>query len=124
MRKLLLMRTLVLVAATGWIATEAVTVLAQQKPNAGTVYYDQYEPSERQRLRRETCAKDEESMGPYCTKKCDKGYLMVKGSKPARCRAIEPLAPGVMPTAVRKQVGVQPPPPGPPQVRRKGDGQG
>lgn len=117
-------------AATAWALAQAAGAHADQKlvgqrlAAQTTVYYDQYEPSQRQRLRRETCARDEDPIGPYCVKKCDKGYVPVANSKPVRCRSIEPLAPGVMPSAVRKQKGVQPPPPEGVQPLQKGTGQG
>lgn len=112
--------------AAGAMTSTVIVQAAEKKPaaNQSTVFYDQYEPSQRQRLRKETCAVNEQSMGPYCTRKCDAGYLLVKDSKPPRCRSIEPLPPGQMPTAVRKQIGVQPPPPGGRQPLHKGNGQG
>lgn len=110
---------------------------AQQKPPAekpaagksaqppGT-YYDQYEPSRRQRLRRESCTRNEDESGAFCVKRCDTGYRLVPGANPPRCRSIKPLPPGQKPGPVRKQVSepykpLEPPPPGkqPPPVYDK-----
>ena len=117
-------RVLIMVGAIGWMAVVSGMAMGAQtegqKPQVGT-YYDMYEPSQRQRLRRENCASSEEPVGPYCVKQCDKGYRLVAGSKPPRCRSIEPLPPGQMPRPVRKEVGVQPPPPGPRQPRQRSD---
>lgn len=98
----------------------APAAMAQQK-SAGpeNLHYDIYEPSERRRMRRDTCGKDENESGAYCVKKCDKEYVAVANAKPPRCRSIEPLPPGRMPTAVRAQTGVQPlPPDTPPPANR------
>src|SRR5262245_41620982 len=112
-----LLRTMLLALAAGCVVPATNAVAAQQK-----AYYDQYEPSERQRLRRESCMRDEEPIGPYCVKQCQKGYVLVAGSKPPRCRSLEPLPSGQLPGPVRKQVGVQAPPPGPRQPPPKSKG--
>jgi hypothetical protein len=126
-------RALVVLGAIGWMAVQAGFAFGQQsqgqRPSAGqkpqpqqtSTYYDMYEPSVRQRLRRESCARNEEPIGPYCVKDCEKGYRLIAESKPPRCRSIEPLPPGSMPRPVRKEVGIQPPQPGPRQPRKRSD---
>jgi hypothetical protein len=86
---------------------------AQQKSTTSdNLHYDIYQPSERLRTRRDTCMKDEDMKGAYCLKKCEKNYVAVGNGRPPRCRSVEPLAPGVMPSAIRIQSAVQPLPPG------------
>jgi hypothetical protein len=79
-------RALVVLGAIGWMAVQAGFAFGQQsqgqRPSAGqkpqpqqtSTYYDMYEPSVRQRLRRESCARNEEPIGPYCVKDCEKRY--------------------------------------------------
>lgn len=88
---------------------------AQTKPEAQKPQFDQYEPSQRMRTRRESCARDEEAIGAYCVKNCNKGYVMVENSRPPRCRSVDPLPPGVMAGPIRKQIAepLKPPPPPP-----------
>jgi hypothetical protein len=108
-------RMLAVAVTAGWMATCATSVVAAQKPPRATVYYDQYEPSQRQRLRRESCARDEDVVGAFCAKRCEKGYIHVVGSKPYRCRSLEPLPPGHLPGAMRRQVS----PPAAPSAPRE-----
>ncbi len=125
MKKAKLARAVVVGLATGWMLMAGQFARAEQTPpGKPTLYYDQYEPSQRQRLRRETCGRDEVALGPYCTKKCESGYIFVAGAKPPRCRSVEPLAPGKMPSGVRKQTGKQAPPKGGVEPPKKGTGQG
>ena len=89
----------------------------QNKPQ-----YDVYEPSQRLRTRRQECMKGEDSVGAYCVKKCQTGYTMEVRGKQARCRAINPLPPGAIAGAPRKEIGVQPklPPPAKPEPPKPG----
>lgn len=103
-------RKFALLFAAGIVAAAPWPALAQQKPAAeksaqpsGT-YYDQYEPSRRQRTRRESCLRDEDEAGAFCVKRCDTGYRLVPGANPPRCRSIKPLPPGQKPGPIRKQV--------------------
>lgn len=117
-------RLLFLVGAISWMTVQSGIAIGAQstseKPQIGK-YYDMYEPSQRQRLRRESCGRIEDPIGPYCVKQCVKGYQMVAGSNPPRCRSIEPLPQGQMPGPVRKEVGIQPPLPGPREPRQRSD---
>ena len=107
------------VIALGFCAA-AAPVLAQQKSATQmNLYYDVYQPSERKRMRRDTCMNDEDMHGAYCIKKCDKGFIAVGSGKPPRCRSVDPLPPGRMPTAVRMQTGTQPLLPGTPAPKPK-----
>jgi hypothetical protein len=102
----------VIAAAINMIAPPAQ---AEQKSTTQmNLYYDVYQPSERRRMRRDTCMADEDMRGAYCVKKCDKGFVAVGSGKPPRCRSVDPLPPGRMPTAIRIQTGTQPLPPGTP----------
>ena len=86
----------------------ALPALAEQKSATQNLNYDVYIPSERLRTRRDyACLKDEDMKGAYCVKKCDKDFVAVGSGRPPRCRSIEPLAPGRMPTAIRVQSGTQ-----------------
>lgn len=84
--------------------------------------YDVYEPSQRLRTRRQECMRDEEPLGAYCVKKCQSGYQSETSGRSARCRSIEPLPPGSVPTPVRKEIGTQPslPEPAKPRPRQPG----
>lgn len=117
-------RLLVALAAVTLVAAQAGVVLAQQaqprkspppKPpqaqQSGKNYYDMYEPSKRQRLRREACGRDELSLGVYCFRECKKGYVLVAGISPPRCRSTSPLPAGQLPGPVRKELGAPPRPP-------------
>ena len=107
----------VFVLATAFLAPAAN---AQQKSTApDNLRYDIYQPSERLRTRRDHCLKDEDMKGAYCVKKCEKNYVAVGNGRPPRCRSVEPLPPGVMPSAIRVQTAVQPPPGGAPPALNK-----
>jgi len=82
-----------------------------QAQQSGKNYYDMYEPSKRQRLRREACGRDELSLGVYCFRECKKGYVLVAGISPPRCRSTTPLPAGQLPGPVRKEIGAPPRPP-------------
>src|SRR5471032_2739555 len=87
-------------AALGFLLSIACVSLAmaqaQQKaatPKAtppARVYYDSYEPSQRQKLRRESCNDNEVMNEAFCVKKCLAGYAMQPG-RPLRCRSVNPL---------------------------------
>ena len=81
-------RHLVLLAAA-WIVAQPGAALAQQKkaPAAKPVY-DQYEPSRVLRTGRQDCMRDEDAIGAYCVKACQRGYVSVTNSNPPRCRSI------------------------------------
>ena len=120
--------SLVILAASAALCWSAVPG-AQQAPKPGpyapaqaapaqrsaTLYYDRYEASQRLRLRRETCMRDENMVAQYCVKKCMAGYLMPGGSTsvPRECRSAKPLPEGQLPQAYRRQPAVQPAPPPP-----------
>ena len=117
-------RLLVTLAAATWVSAQAGVALGQQgqprKPPvreppraqpAGQNYYDMYEPNLRQRLRRETCGRDELPDGANCVRMCKKGYIQITGSNPPRCRSIAPLPAGQLPGPVRKETGTPPQPP-------------
>lgn len=117
-------RLLVTLAAATWVSAQAGVALAQQaqprKPpvreppqaqQSGKTYYDMYEPSLRQRLRRETCGRNELPNGADCVRMCKKGYIQIVGSKPPRCRSIAPLPAGQLPGSVPKETGTPPRPP-------------
>lgn len=70
-------------------------------------YYDAYEPLQRARLKRESCMRDEDSIGAYCVKKCLPSYELKSEMRPMRCQGTKPLAPGVLPGPVRSDIGVQ-----------------
>jgi len=89
---------------------------AQQQPAArqGTAYYERYEASQRQRLRRETCGRDEDTVAQYCVKKCQKGYILVGGNTlPRQCRGEKALPPGQLPQPYARQPAQKPAPPPP-----------
>ena len=115
---------LVALAAVTLVAAQVGVVLAQQaqprkppppKPpqaqQSGKNYYEMYEPSKRQRLRREACGRDELSLGVYCFRECKKGYILVAGTSPPRCRSTTQLPAGQLPGPVRKELGAPPRPP-------------
>ncbi len=88
---------------------------AQQAPaqKQATLYYDRYQASQRLRLRRDTCMRDEDMMAQYCVKKCQEGYLIVGGPEelPRQCRSEKPLPAGELPKPFRTQPAIQPVPP-------------
>ncbi len=87
---------------------------APVKKPAATLYYDNYQASQRLRLRSETCMQDEDMMAQYCVKKCEAGYLVVSGKDlPRLCRSEKSLPPGQLPQALRIQKANPPPPPPP-----------
>lgn len=77
---------------------------APPRNTAGTqkLYYDTYVPAQRMRLRRETCMDTEQSVGAFCVKACQTGYVPVAGP-PVRCRSAKPLPPGQFPGPVRRE---------------------
>ena len=93
-------------------AIVAPAAMAQQKAAApDNLHYEIYQPSQRLRTRRDNCSSDEDIRGAYCVKKCDTSYVAFGNGHPPRCRSIEPLPPGVMPSAMRVRTGAQPLPP-------------
>ena len=114
---------MVALAAVTLVTAQVGEALAQQaqprkpppKPpqaqQSGKNYYDMYEPSKRQRLRREACGSDELSLGVYCFRECNKGYVLVAGTNPPRCRSMTPLPAGQLPGPVRKELDAPPRPP-------------
>ncbi|OGA20539.1 MAG: hypothetical protein A3I02_11740 [Betaproteobacteria bacterium RIFCSPLOWO2_02_FULL_67_26] len=117
--------TRLLLLAAGWCAA-AHWGLAMAQPGtqapaakkAARVYYDQYEPMKALRLSRQDCLRTEESIGAFCVNRCQRGYVMVPGSNPPRCRSVDPLPPGQLPGPIRKEVGApQPKPPQPSKPR-------
>lgn len=83
----------------------------QRRQPQERLFYDTYEPSQRLRTRRESCASGEEYFGAYCVKQCRAGYALVPGSKPAKCRSQTPLPAGQLPGPVRKETTTLPPAP-------------
>ena len=114
MRMVLLATHAVAVVAFAGAVSFAPPAPAQEKSGAQNLYYDIYIPSQRLRTRRDNCLADEDMMGAYCVKKCEKDFVSFGNGHPPRCRSVEPLAPGRMPSAVRTQTGTQPLPPGTP----------
>lgn len=82
---------------------------ALAKPPARPLY-DVYEPLQRPRLKRESCLKDEDSVGVYCVKKCNPSYELKSDVRPMRCQGTIPLPPGMLPGPIRSEVGEQPMP--------------
>ena len=72
----------ILLGAAGLLVTVSQFVYAQ---NSG--YSTSYEPSSRQRLRAESCRKDEVDQGGYCIKRCDENFKLEVNGKKALCRA-------------------------------------
>ena len=106
MKRLLAMLLIGAAAAGAWA----------QAPGRKTppAVYDEYEPSQRQRLRRESCGRDEDALAAFCVKRCERGYTATSQSTlPRRCRSVQPLPPGSLSQGVRRQVGTQPVPPKP-----------
>jgi hypothetical protein len=126
---------LVLLAAAATVSWSVVTGAQQpqpkpgpkppaQQPSAGkqaAVYYDSYQASHRQRLRRESCMRDEDMIAQYCVKKCQPRYIIMTSGDtvPRQCRSEKPLAPGSLPQPSRAQQAIQPVPP-PPSKRVPG----
>jgi hypothetical protein len=109
------------------LAAGAGDGLAQTRPSQPQkaeppAKYDQYEPSRTRRLRAEVCGRHEETVGAYCVKACQKGYVLLPDVDPPRCRGVEPLPQGQIPGPIRKEIGEQPklppPPPGAPAEKR------
>lgn len=119
MKAILLAKLVVAAVAFGGAAAVAPPAQAQQKPGAQNLYYDIYIPSQRLRTRRDNCLSDEDMKGAYCVKKCEKDFVPIGNGHPPRCRSVEPLAPGRMPSAIRTQSGTQPLPPGTPSPANK-----
>lgn len=122
------MKTIVFTSiAAGVLALGTMAVvpaaMAQKKPAAlDNLHYEIYQPSQRLRTRRDNCSSDEDMKGAYCVKKCLTNFVASGNDNLPRCRSVEPLPPGVMPSAMRVQTGAQPLPPGTPQSRNKAAG--
>lgn len=92
------------------LAAGALAQAPARKPLAAA--YDEYESSQRQRLRRESCGREEDMVGAFCVRQCERGYRPVShDALPRRCRSVQPLPAGSLPQGVRRQVGTQPVPP-------------
>ena len=111
-------RSAVAVAVGAAILAAATSVAAQTSPSRAAtkrparVYYDHYQASHRQRLRRETCMRDEDFIGKYCVKKCEKGYVTDNPTQvPRDCRSEKPLPEGQLPQGGKVQRGIVTPPP-------------
>ena len=99
------------VAALAWVNAVGAQQPAARKPEA-RLYYQEYQASHRQRLRRETCLKDEDLVRQYCIKQCGRGYVNTTGSNvPRNCRADKPLPAGVLPQPYAQQPAQRPTPP-------------
>ncbi len=100
---------MIAVAAAAGAAAPAGPSMAQQPAaKAAGAVHDVYEPSQRQRLRRESCARDEEALGPHCVKKCEQGFsLSLADNKPA-CRSLKPLPPGRKPGPMQRHAVERP----------------
>ena len=70
-----------LIGLAGLLFTASQFAYAQSSSNST------YEPSSRQRLRAETCMKDEVDQGAYCVKRCDEGFKLEMNGKKPLCRA-------------------------------------
>ena len=104
------MRRLVCALALAALAAGAGAQAPARKPLPAA--YDEYESSQRTRLRRESCGREEDMVGAYCVRHCERGYMAVsQSSLPRRCRSLQPLPAGSLPQGVRRQVGTQPVPP-------------
>jgi hypothetical protein len=114
------LRTTLSLAATVATLACAGSAVAQQQPAprkpavSSQQYYEAYQASHRQRLRRETCMRDEDPVGKDCIKRCAKGYINTTGNAvPRNCRGQKPLPPGQLPQPYTRQQAVQPVPPPP-----------
>jgi hypothetical protein len=105
------------------VAAQAEFAFAQKPAPQKKPVYDQYEPSKVRRTRSQECMRDEDPVGAYCVKVCQKGYLPVPNIDPPRCRSIEPLPPGQIPGPIRKETGAQPKAPGSQDPRKPSGGQ-
>ena len=99
-----------LLAAGCGLAAHAGVAPAQQAPQAKPVY-DQYLPSRILKTGRQECMRNEDQIGAYCVRICQKGYVMVPNSNPPRCRSVEPLPPGSIAGPLRQETGTLPNPP-------------
>lgn len=113
-------RTLLLLAAACALALPGIAG-AQKKPPRKPVY-DQYEPSRVLRTGRQPCMRDEDAIGAYCVRACQKGYIPVPDSNPPRCRGVEPLPPGQLAGPIRRETARLPKQPGPRKIRVPPDG--
>ena len=117
-RQLVLAGGFCAMAAGAGAQTQAPQKAAAQKPaaqqpaakGAARVYYDIYEPLQRRRLRKESCSRDEDSVGANCVKKCLPSYELKAEFRPMRCQCTTPLPPGTLPGPIRSDVGIQPMP--------------
>lgn len=98
-------RSLILLAVF-CVAAQAGLAAAQKPPSAKTVY-DQYEPTKMRRGRAQGCLRGEEEAGAYCVKLCQRGYLLVPGIEPPRCRSIDPLPSGALPGPMQRDYSTQ-----------------
>lgn len=108
-----------LIAAT--CAAAAGTDALAQRPAQQKPVYDQYYPSKVLRTSRQGCMRDEEAIGAFCIRHCQKGYRLVPKSDPPRCRSIEPLPPGSLPGAIRQETGKAHKPPSKPPKPEPGE---
>jgi len=80
-------------------AAPAKAAPAAPAKGAPRAYYENYQASQRLRLRRETCMRDEDMVQQYCVKRCKPGFLTVNaGEAPRHCRSEKPLPEGQLPT--------------------------
>ncbi len=97
--------------------------LSQGKKPPAKAAYDQYEPSRVLRTGRQDCMRNEETIGPWCVRACQKGYVAVPDSNPPRCRSIEPLPAGQIAGPIRREAGTQPKRPAPAKKNEKRSGE-
>jgi hypothetical protein len=104
-------RFLILLAGS-CAAAQGGLALAQKLPPSKPVY-DQYQPNRVLRTGRQECMSNEDPIGAYCVRMCQKGYVVVPDSDPPRCRSIEPLPPGQAAGPIRMETAPVPKPSGP-----------
>ncbi len=90
----------------------AARTAPQPAQKAAPGSYERYQASQRLRLRREQCMRDEDLVRQYCVKRCERGFTNTTGETlPRICRGVKPLPPGSLAPALRKQTGQKPKPP-------------
>jgi hypothetical protein len=103
-----------LIAALVFAASAAGAWAQAPAKKAPPAVYDEYQASQRMRLRRESCGRDEDPVAAFCVRRCERGYLARSQSTlPRRCRSLQPLPPGSLSQGVRRQLGTPPVPPKP-----------
>jgi len=90
------------------LGAAGLLVTASQFAHAQPLGPSTYEPSSRQRLRAETCMKDEVEQGALCVKRCDENFKAEVNGKKMLCRATKAGA-----TRKAIQSEYQPPQPAP-----------